>query len=460
MLFTSSFEADLDFTGITDWEPIGRSPNRFSGVFDGDNHKLSNINLTNFTAGNDGVFGATSNATIKNLAVENMVIESTGPYNVGFIGQFTNGGELSNITITNGKSITTGWYAGLIVGNIYADPSAIAEVHNISATGSSDAEDVKSGLGAGGLFGQMFYGNSSNLTADVDVVSTGGKAGGISGVLGGTGTFTRAVSQGTVTTTTEVGGIVGSASVNIYESKSSSTVVSTATSGGANAGGLVGRIIGSYGIYRSVATGSVTAAQYAVGGLLGHTQASNTNTIEDSYSTATVTNTWPSGSTNNFNGTGGLVGYLSGGEIRRSYSSGTVTVQNNGNWIGGLVGILGYWNSNTYAESYIKDSFSVSPLSGAGSKGVSLEALIEEILVLQILMEIHAGTRRRQVQLACVLGNGLAQRGCSNANAISGDATYFFTETNLPLSNWDFSADGPWTINSGVSLPTLKWEGE
>lgn len=83
--------ADIDFSnGI--FLPIGLHAdevsgayivsNPFTGIFDGNGYKIKNVQLTNKTYSyyNLGIFAYTQNATIKNLAVENIKIERTSVY--------------------------------------------------------------------------------------------------------------------------------------------------------------------------------------------------------------------------------------------------------------------------------------------------------------------------------------------------------------------------------------------
>lgn len=89
--------ADIDFSdgvgGFDQFLPIGlqldtqngvySAPSAFTGIFDGNGYKIKNIQLINsasYSYYNLGIFAYTQNATIKNLAVENIKIERTGVY--------------------------------------------------------------------------------------------------------------------------------------------------------------------------------------------------------------------------------------------------------------------------------------------------------------------------------------------------------------------------------------------
>lgn len=72
---------DIDFTGVTDWTPIGYDPigaedvsyNRFRGTFDGQGHSIKNLVMT--SSENDGyiqlgLFGSLAHAEIRNLVID------------------------------------------------------------------------------------------------------------------------------------------------------------------------------------------------------------------------------------------------------------------------------------------------------------------------------------------------------------------------------------------------------
>jgi hypothetical protein len=158
-------------------------------------------------------------------------------------------------------------------------------------------------------------------------------------------------SEGGITGSRSVGGLVGSSVGTVINSYATGNV----TVSYYNAGGLVGSNSGT--VSNSYATGNVTGGSglvgsnsgtvinsYATGnvtdgsGLVG----SNSGTVINSYATGNVT-----GSSNYYSNVGGLVGSNSG-TVSSSYATGYVTGSSNHCTVGGLVGS----NSGTVINSY------------------------------------------------------------------------------------------------------------
>ncbi|WP_213995989.1 InlB B-repeat-containing protein [Tepidanaerobacter syntrophicus] len=70
------------------WKAIGKKDTPFKGIFDGQTHSISSLNI-NAVSDNQGLFGYIEDATIKNLSV-NGVVNSTGK-NIGGIAGFASG---------------------------------------------------------------------------------------------------------------------------------------------------------------------------------------------------------------------------------------------------------------------------------------------------------------------------------------------------------------------------------
>ncbi len=104
---------DLDFTGIDFVSPFISSSYSFSGIFDGQDHKISNVNFTTLNS-YTGVFGFVSSGTIKNLTVDNVKVgTSESPLStltslgskVGILAGFlqSSGVVIDNVNITNSQ---------------------------------------------------------------------------------------------------------------------------------------------------------------------------------------------------------------------------------------------------------------------------------------------------------------------------------------------------------------------
>ena len=134
---TVMLNVDLDLKGI-EWIPIANSTtNKFAGIFDGQQHKISNLSLG---CGINGLFGVVSGV------VQNLIVQST-------------------INITSSTSTT---YVGGIVGvlqkdNITAPYGYVGSLKNCVSytTLNIEQENTKNTL-IGGVVGQASYGEFSN----------------------------------------------------------------------------------------------------------------------------------------------------------------------------------------------------------------------------------------------------------------------------------------------------------
>jgi len=302
--------ADIDllaYTG-TGFNIIGTDERPFTGVFDGNNHTISNF----FCAAEIdyvGIFGYINhpNAHISNLFIIDPNVDSeTGSYLGSLAGWFGEG------TITNchakGGCISGGSYVGGLVGNQGATYTSSYFPFSLMIECSSTT-DVSGSYAVGGLAG--YIRPDSRMT---DCYATGGvfgtdRSSDLGGLVGhnNLGTIERCYATGNVSagnSNGNLGGLVGS-----YINGSISGCYATGRiSGGENSerlGGLVGDIfIGT--IDNCYATGNVSggANSRCLGGLVGY-QASN-GTLDSCFATGHV---------HGGEGTediGGLVGYFTG----------------------------------------------------------------------------------------------------------------------------------------------------
>ena len=85
----------------------------FGGILDGNNKKISNIKLTD--ENNNGLFGISYHCIIKNLTIENCIIQNESTNNGVLIGQISEG--IFNDIIIKGNINISGEYAGIIASN-------------------------------------------------------------------------------------------------------------------------------------------------------------------------------------------------------------------------------------------------------------------------------------------------------------------------------------------------------
>ncbi|MBE6592893.1 MAG: hypothetical protein E7642_02760 [Ruminococcaceae bacterium] len=396
-------ETDLDLDGI-EWKPIGTSSNNFTGIFDGNDHVISNFKITN-SRQYTGLFGYNS-GTIKNLGVEDFIVNVTDStakghmYAGGLVG--FNSGTITDCYSTGDVSVSVrnfskSIYVGGLVG--YNDGGVITACY---ATGkviaASEYDDGNTYSCAGGLIGYN-YANEGEATITncyttgevkaTSIYSWGSSYGYAGGLVGynegnyGDALITDCYAIGNVSATATcrysddlsisyAGGLVGcnegdgdyggyAIITNCY---ARGDVKATSSSGNSSAdphysfsyaGGLVGRNVsyeGGVTIEKSYATGSVSATSNSnskfsfAGALVG----SNNGTITDCYATGNANAT--SNSSKAY--AGALVGDNSGA-ITNSYATGNATAESMSGsaYAGGLVGYNDGTITNCYATGNI-----------------------------------------------------------------------------------------------------------
>ena len=137
--------ADIDMTGHSSFPGIGTSSNRFHGIFDGQKHIISNLNM-NITDNGVGFFryvtGGTNGTTIKRFTIDSSC-SFKGNDGVGaFVGQAENGGSLLLEELGNEANVTGNKNAAGILGVVMNSSVSITmkncyNTGNISSTANS-----------------------------------------------------------------------------------------------------------------------------------------------------------------------------------------------------------------------------------------------------------------------------------------------------------------------------------
>ena len=218
------------------WMPIGVSSSPFTGIFDGNNHKISGIFINRPSTDYVGFFGYVSAATIKNLTIEYSSIK--GNEKVGGLAGYAGGCTITGnkVIVTADDGITGSQATGGLVG--------LCSGSNIS--GSSFVGNI---IGADNVGGAIGYGQST-FTLD-DVAATGNISGsncvsGIAGYLksGSAVTFVKAFSNCKIVNSGDyTGGVVGYCTVGGIASMSNCSHLGDITANN-YVGGIVGAIIG------------------------------------------------------------------------------------------------------------------------------------------------------------------------------------------------------------------------
>ena len=194
--------ADIDLGHIDNWTPIGNSSAySFKGIFNGNGHVVKNMKIKNTTSYYAGLFGATENATIKNVGVVDCDVKDTSSY-----------------------SSSTGSLIGYARNGI---------VHNCFSTGKVYSSDTSGGTG--GLIGGL---DSGNIECSYTSVTTQGinKVGGLVGMSGSSQIIQCYTEGKTSASGLIVGGLIG----ELSSSSLGGCFATGETSGRYSVGGLVG----------------------------------------------------------------------------------------------------------------------------------------------------------------------------------------------------------------------------
>jgi uncharacterized protein YjdB len=194
--------SDLDFNngeGMTNntWQPISA----FTGVFDGDGHKLSNVRIAS-TAGNVALFATLSGGTLRNLHIASGSISAGGNYSAGFVGTASANAVISGCSTNANITSTSGYPAGIC-----------------------------SFINGGATISQCY--NTGNIVSP-------GRTGGIVSYINTAGNVIECYNTGNITATAgdRFGGILGmtaattAASTNIIACYNTGTIIGRAYTGG------------------------------------------------------------------------------------------------------------------------------------------------------------------------------------------------------------------------------------
>ena len=215
-------DADIDMSGEADFTGI----DSFSGIFNGNNHTVSGINI-NTLSGSLGLFGyVEDNALIENLTVDGVIYSTDKNNHVGLVAGI-NAGTIKNckakgiVTATGAAAGIAGLNGGL--GQIY-DCTNKASVYSLTSVGGIAGENrgtISSCTNTGGINADSSWlslEDSSVTTLSLDsiidsfssTVEVGSDIGGISGIS--LGTISDCVNNGVVGyqhAGKNIGGIVG-----------------------------------------------------------------------------------------------------------------------------------------------------------------------------------------------------------------------------------------------------------
>ena len=169
--YTVTLHADIDLNNVA-WTPIGPSGdgnNKFKGTFNGRNHTISNLKVTQEAGYHAaGLFGAL-NGTVKDLIIDGATIEnlSSGPSTVNgtavVAGSIYPSGLIDNVTVKN-ATVQGNRYLGGISGYVYGSITKCS-VENIKLVATPDnlIGEYDNGDKVGGIVGYIVKDGSNDI---------------------------------------------------------------------------------------------------------------------------------------------------------------------------------------------------------------------------------------------------------------------------------------------------------
>jgi hypothetical protein len=351
--------ADLDLSDYTgaQFNVIGRVQGAgrdlvmtpFTGVFDGNDHTLSNFTWK--SAGRDyvGIFGCVGApaAEIWDLHIIDPNVTAEEGTNVGSLVGYLASGLITHCRVRGGNiagDSCVGALAGTVSGALSSGRSESEYIPGGVITGCYADSNVAGNESVGGLVGSN-AGPITGCDARGDIIGRDLPA--VSAACA-QGPPPKGSDPSQVISSSAIGGLVGSNWGTITDAHADANVA-----GGLLVGGLVGDNHAI--IMRSYAGGSTTGTS-ATGNLVGQNRE---GTISDCNSTGTV---------NGGGQAGGLVGYQYRGKLENCRSSCSVTAQTR---VGGLAGDCGFDTEITrcHASGAVTGTSYVGGLVGQSSGG-------------------------------------------------------------------------------------------
>ena len=266
-----SIMTDLDFINEANSISLGA----IRGIINGNEHTISNINLT----GNESLI-TTLYGTLENLYINNFKQVSTNRGGLIYSGQ--TGSIIDNVHLTNVDITKTGsdYVGGL---NCYGYTNTIrnSSVRNIQIT----VEGAQSSVYAGGLAGRILNTGIENcFVVNLNIVDAKGVSSGVGGIVGigsETNRIQNCYATGKIDSeNNNVGGIAGNVNTVTLENCYSKVNISTTNN---NVGGIIGSFAGSdvTTITNNLSIGNI----YTTSGLdsLNRIIGDNSDTVNNNY---------------------------------------------------------------------------------------------------------------------------------------------------------------------------------
>jgi hypothetical protein len=386
-------QSGAGFEGAYGWKPIGDYSNPFTGILNGNGHKITGLWIDRPSEEYVGLFGFATVPVIKNIGVEI-------PNGKTVKGYYLVGGIVGYIEDTITNSYVTGDIIGYqCVGGIAG--FALSGITNSYATGN-----ISGYTSVGGIVGYT----KGAITNSYTTGNISGYDRSIGGIAGSSeGAITNSYTTGDVSGYSDVGGIAGITNRDITNSYATGNISGT----GDHIGGITGNA-NNGAITNSYATGNISGSEY-VGGIVGETSGDITNSyttgdvrghqyvggiVGNAYNSSPITNSYATGNISGTSNVGGIAGETDS-DITNSYAAGNISGYYMVGGIAGMVGssptiensaainqtvsatydvdkIVGYINgSPTISNNFALDTMSIAPNGSGGNGGDADKTIVE-----------------------------------------------------------------------------------
>ena len=416
---------DIDLNKL-EWTPAGyyyedadgEKIIAFSGILNGDGHKITGLNISDITGVRAldgcsaniavGLFGALNKATITGLTIEDATIvagNDAGSLYAGALAGYMGESTVSScsasaaITAKGNERTAAGLFAGAVMGGTVTEATVSGTVNCLEAPGTADVGGF-TGYTATSVFDKLNITASLNVTGVLDVY-----AGGVSGYSDSIDTKASVITvSASLSTTGEQnaamgGGISGAAHTGSDGDNTVNATLTVSATKSAYSGGLygyaenvtttggtaaadqntivtaadsrvaAGGACGSASEYRidgTVISGTVTTAgtvSNSTGGILGF----SANGTVSNANTTVVTNASASAGNASVMA-GGIAGEINGGTYTDDAASGKINVTSAYNGYAG--GAFGYINGGTFTNVNVNGAITNTSTNGVTSGGL------------------------------------------------------------------------------------------
>ena len=417
------------------WQPIGVSSSKFQGIFDGNNHTISNLNIDRPSSSAVGLFGYADGATFKNIVIVETTI--TGNGDVGPVC-----GNASSSTFSNCKVTATINAKGNTVGGIAGSASGTFTNNKVTNTTINGNDNV------GGIVG--YTGNATFTSNDVSAM-IGGKNQ-VGGILGNSSSdycsFDNNIVKCNIVGVDNVGGLIGimqAGDLSLKKCAFYGTIKAHS-----RVGGVIGlfdagiRTVGNCDISNCYSICDIQATGDRIGGILGHKEGGY-------FASWSISNSYHSGNILGGVNVGGIVGDANRVSITKCQSLGSVNANSH---VGGVVGCIS-GNGEYYVYfSQLKQNVALTTTLLSTNEVGRIYGIKGDYSTIGIL-----GSSDDNLALSTMIVSkaGVVQEVNDNEqNGTSMSSTGLKLKANYVAHGWDFNND--WAIQETETYPYKPWQ--